>query len=865
MFPCPEDRVCRPQFKNKGNRFDQRQQDILNTWQSEICSNDELPEVELISLLEETIPQYKLRADTLTQFTGYENKDWYIPSPASNEDEVDTASLSKEYIRETLNYFLLCSNRVSQMTKTYNDIEAVTQLLAEKEKDLELTARIGKELLTGNQTLEARVGLLETELKTVNERYTQASYELQKKNDLIKILSNDADETGYEANDDAVENEKYYGVSVGYLQSRLKNLEDENRSLRGEANRLAMETDEVEAKEAQLMSDFASQLSVTRSDLSVIMEQADKHRDENVTLHNNCEFLRSKLSSVETSLKIKNDENEELMAMLMLARDTQNELASEIVEVKKQYEEVLTMLHECQTELKGYRDKHIPLARAGPLFTSLPPYLNSNGLHSHGHSSLESSLFSELSLDSGICTGRMSGASSYKKSIGMMKLTSAMETSTRNLSRQTAYNDLTEESPTHSDCDDFSDTDSFIIEQPGIPGAPGSEDLANALKRLTPASIKARRAALGSGFMFADPYDSADTRTPDSIMSTGSISLTTWKTPNKLQLVKPMQGSFTLQQWNAQSVPSLSSILEEQPQGVIKKSDSTAPIAGLPQTFRLDEIEEDEPRTHPGKMFQMSTHITTITNSRVMHPDDGTSVTTSVRASAMSSVVNSCVNSRVPTRETTPMLSRRNSTTTFSTNCGLAAMLNERGIRAITPSALATPMFSTTATPCNSPYGSPGGSPDRSRSPSPSDSPYSHPFGLPGYLMHSGAKLLRKTLTGTERGTEHHKSRKSKSLIRPDKKTLAGIRLVETMKHYIPTVPPDMSGHPVFDIGDCVPPKPENGALQRRLKQLDSGNDSGGPRLRMDLGTVGSSANDPQPSRGTLISSMFFARKGGLL
>lgn len=71
-------------------------------------------------------------------------------------------------------------------------------LYFQKEKDLELTARIGKELLTGNQTLEARVGLLETELKTVNERYTQASYELQKKNDLIKILSNDADDTGYE-------------------------------------------------------------------------------------------------------------------------------------------------------------------------------------------------------------------------------------------------------------------------------------------------------------------------------------------------------------------------------------------------------------------------------------------------------------------------------------------------------------------------------------------------------------------------------------------------------------------------------------------------------------------------------------------
>lgn len=103
---------------------------------------------------------------------------------------------------------------------------------------------------------------------------------------------------------DEAENEKYYGVNISYLQSRLKNLEDENRSLRGEANRLAMATDEVEAKEAQLMSDFASQLSVTKSDLSAIMDQADKHRNENVTLHNNCESLRSKLASIEASLKI---------------------------------------------------------------------------------------------------------------------------------------------------------------------------------------------------------------------------------------------------------------------------------------------------------------------------------------------------------------------------------------------------------------------------------------------------------------------------------------------------------------------------------------------------------------------------------
>lgn len=36
----------------------------------EVCSGGDLPEVEIISLLEEQIPRYRLRADTLTQFQG---------------------------------------------------------------------------------------------------------------------------------------------------------------------------------------------------------------------------------------------------------------------------------------------------------------------------------------------------------------------------------------------------------------------------------------------------------------------------------------------------------------------------------------------------------------------------------------------------------------------------------------------------------------------------------------------------------------------------------------------------------------------------------------------------------------------------
>lgn len=81
------------------------------------------------------------------------------------------------------------------MTRAYDDIDAVTRLLEEKEKDLELTVQIGKELLTQNTHLENRVAELEQELKNTNENLAQLAHELHQKNELIGILTNDVDDS----------------------------------------------------------------------------------------------------------------------------------------------------------------------------------------------------------------------------------------------------------------------------------------------------------------------------------------------------------------------------------------------------------------------------------------------------------------------------------------------------------------------------------------------------------------------------------------------------------------------------------------------------------------------------------------------
>lgn len=111
-------------------------------------------------------------------------------------------------------------------------------------------------------------------------------------------------------------------------------------------------------------------------------------------------------------------------------------------------------------------------------------------------------------------------------------------------------------------------------QQTGVPGAPGAADLEAALRRLTPAEVIARRACLSTGAGYSYDYDAGANsptafvplgcRTPDSIMSTGSSGNLSgyggnaWRIPEKLQIVKPIEGSQTLHHWSQLATPTLS-------------------------------------------------------------------------------------------------------------------------------------------------------------------------------------------------------------------------------------------------------------------------------------------------------------------
>lgn len=97
-----------------------------------------------------------------------------------------------------------------------------------------------------------------------------------------------------------------------------------------------------------------------------------------------------------------------MTALLMVTRESQNELAIELAELKERYAEVLGLLQETQETLKKQKQKSMPVVRGGGLFSSMHSSLTSSSHHPDSFGTeLECSLFSELSLDSGISSDRV--------------------------------------------------------------------------------------------------------------------------------------------------------------------------------------------------------------------------------------------------------------------------------------------------------------------------------------------------------------------------------------------------------------------------------------------------------------------------
>uniref|UniRef100_A0A8C2WQ59 Trafficking kinesin protein 1 n=1 Tax=Cyclopterus lumpus TaxID=8103 RepID=A0A8C2WQ59_CYCLU len=750
---------------------------------ADVCNNTDLPELEIISLLEEQLPVYKLRADTIF---GYEQDDW-LHTPLVDPDS--PLDLTTEQIEETLKYFLLCADRVGQMTKTYSDIDAVTRLLEEKERDLELAARIGQSLLKKNKALSERNELLEEQVEHMREEVSQLRHDLSMKDELLQFYSSAAEESEGESTTSTPVRPSENNVStpisfpLDSLQKKLKDLEDENKSLRSEASHLETETISYEEKELQLVNDCVKELRDANLQMSSLAEELARKTEDASRQQEEITHLLSQIVDLQKKAKMYAVENEELTQHLGAAKDAQRQLTAELRELQDKYAECMEMLHEAQEELKNLRNKSLPL--------STPRRFHSLGLFPMDSlaAEIEGTMRKELQMDdpdpkrvfqtvknlnlmrqqrSSLAPSPLNIPGSNRTSCLTSELSSSVGTPRSNsIYGSDAGSGIILDNRTSSILEGRDDgSEDSNKRPPGTPGTPGGRDLEAALRRL---SLR-RDNYLSEKRFFEDERErklaylakeeekggdgsSGGPGTPTesllslcshpsfgSVWSGYSMSARSYL-PDKLQIVKPLEGSATLHAWQQLALPHMGAVLDDRP-GVVTKGFRTLSHDQEPEDrWHLDQPEEDEVScdsfsgwsgdgsaplvNFPGKSMSSTSSTYTFTTCRILHPSD--QLTSVSPSSALSSCQSSaCMGTLTPTRSPIPFsgpptpsytpcctprrlslslslaessTNLRDSTKTTSTSLGLVRLLLENGISASVYDPPSTPP----STPPNSP------------------------------------------------------------------------------------------------------------------------------------------------------------------
>uniref|UniRef100_A0A3B3YFC1 Trafficking protein, kinesin binding 1a n=1 Tax=Poecilia mexicana TaxID=48701 RepID=A0A3B3YFC1_9TELE len=634
---------------------------------------------------------------------------------------------------------VMCADRVGQMTKTYNDIDAVTRLLEEKERDLELAAKIGQSLLKKNRTLTEQNDYLEEQVGQITEEVAQLHHELNLKDELLQFYTNAAEECEDESAASPTKAETTSGVFLSdTLQRKLKELEEENLSLRSEASHLKSETETYEEKEQQLVSDCVKELRNLQ--ISAIAEELARKTEDASRQQEEITHLLSQIVDLQKKAKSLAVENEELSQHLVAAKDAQRQLTAELQELEEKYSECIEMLHEAQEELKNLRNRNYP--------AGTPRRYHPLGLYPMDSlaAEIEGTMRKELSLDDPEIHRKrvFETVKSVNQTVRQRSLTptnSNIPGSNQSLSTRTSPQSSGLSTP-HSAMfggdiggdgvaydnrtqtilmETASNQDNLECREKKVSGA---EDLRLALRRL---SLR-RQNNLSERRFFEEErerrrgivhgaLDHNNVLTPsDSIMSLGNLNLWTSRgpyLPDKLQIVKPLEGSAILHQWQQLAQPHLGVILDARP-GVVPKGYRPLELE-LEQVYPWGGFEEDEPGEQYFQNLPTSSSSTaspavpavsrkcmahtsstyTFTTCRILHPtDEQTRVTPSLNPVSTSSscvmtsslwgtpAATPCTPRRLSLRPSESSTNLRDGTRTTSTSLGLVRLLQERGISA---------------------------------------------------------------------------------------------------------------------------------------------------------------------------------------
>ncbi|KAG8566427.1 hypothetical protein GDO81_013249 [Engystomops pustulosus] len=641
---------------------------------------------------------------------------------------------------------VLCAERVGRVTKTYRDIDAVTSLLEEKERDLELAARIGQSLLKQNRELTARNEFLDEQLEAAKEEVFQLRHDISMRDDLLHLYTSNVDSEPVSTIPTPLRRNQssfclQQSIQLDTLEEKLRSLEDENQKMRSQADHMLEATSEYEDQEGSLMLDCVEQFSEASRQVAMLAEELARRGEDAARQQEEISQLLAQIVNLQQKCRSISAENEELQQHLAAVKERERQLKTELHDLQEKHKECQDMLQEAQEELKNQRNRSLPnstISRYSTLnifpLDSLAAEIEGTmrkGIDASSELKSYKRVFETVKAANQVvrirsrCQSPQNVPGSRAPSQRPSAAPSRVGTPPMSFCESEGASIVLEEEETLQHVDN-SESSVAGGKKLGTPGTPGGQDLAAALQRLSaqqgsnsPDDLFEQRehkfqqpAETSSGFLTPNEsvlstgtnYSGISEASGSSSFSLGSRSYL----PEKLQIVKPIEGSATLLHWQQLAKPNLGGILDPRP-GVLTKDFQELDI-DVEDVYNLNDFEEDdlEPITFeaiatstPTKnspntnLFRSANNLPqtpstyTITTCRMSHPlQDITQVTSSLRT-----VLSSCgsfeslssfnlephkettVGTSVPPRNDNPNSGR-------NTPLGLVTLLKEHGISA---------------------------------------------------------------------------------------------------------------------------------------------------------------------------------------
>ncbi|CAI9726887.1 Hypothetical predicted protein [Octopus vulgaris] len=537
-------------------------------------------------------------------------------------------------------------------------VEHILAIVENKERDLELAARIGQTLLEKNKELSDKADHLEDQLSAANDKVSQLKHDLSMKDELLRFYTQDLENAESESDSSTpVKSFNLSSINVDSLKKKVRLLEDDNLQLRLETSQLASVTEDYEEKEEKLVQDCLKQLADVNSQLEVFSDELARKTEESSRQKEEITSLLSQVVDLQRKNREVSVENLDYSKKLEAFKDTQQKLAKELSEWQDRYDELFELFEEVQDELRTLRRKHKPsaskhymstssLMRGDSLASELESSMRGEIEYPAGYSPAERRIHNWKIFETARAAKKASQRMKDKRSSSLFLKAAGGDSSTPGSASVSVRSSLY-----------LSDGESFISD--------GYNADLDSMSGWPPFR------AYSDGF--STPMLSG---TPESMLSSGVSALSAtgsaglhFKIPEKLQIVKPMEGSVTLKHWQQLAQPHMTGIFESRP-GVQIKGERKLDLEE--EVYNLSDYEEDDDyQLCHSKRFAESSTIYTYTDSMVMHPSD--QVYLDEKQSDNNSSMPPAACSRKSTRKTAD-------TTTCSMSLGLAAILNERGL-----------------------------------------------------------------------------------------------------------------------------------------------------------------------------------------